>query len=160
MDCSPPVSFVHGISQVRILEWFAISSSRGSSWPRDWTHVSWVSCISCFGRWILYHSATGEANDIREKWQNYSCKHEQEAKFVSVSCVNFGGKKITGFNSNSYLLAVWPWASYFASLSLSCFVSIMEIIIYTFSQKATVWCDTHTQMHTYMYIHIWLICDW
>ena len=38
-----------GISQARKLEWVAISSSRGSSWPRDWT------CISCIGRWILYH---------------------------------------------------------------------------------------------------------
>ena len=38
MDCSPPDS-VHGISQARILEWVAISS-RGSSWPRDQTHIS------------------------------------------------------------------------------------------------------------------------
>ena len=41
LDCSPPDSSVHGISQARILEWVAISFSRGSSWPRDWTHVSW-----------------------------------------------------------------------------------------------------------------------
>ena len=41
MDCSPPDSSVHGILQTRILEWVAISSSRGSSWPRDRT---WVSC--------------------------------------------------------------------------------------------------------------------
>ena len=40
MDCSPPVSSVHGISQAGKLEWVAISSSRGSSQPRDWTHVS------------------------------------------------------------------------------------------------------------------------
>ena len=44
MDCSPPGSSVHGISQARILEWAAISFSRGSSQPRDRT---WVSCISC-----------------------------------------------------------------------------------------------------------------
>ena len=35
MDCSPPGSSVHGISQARILEWVAISSSRGASSPRD-----------------------------------------------------------------------------------------------------------------------------
>ena len=35
MDCSPLGSSVHGISQARILEWIAISFSRGSSWPRD-----------------------------------------------------------------------------------------------------------------------------
>ena len=41
-------SSVHGIFQARILEWLAIFSSRGSSQPRDRTHVS------CTGRWILY----------------------------------------------------------------------------------------------------------
>ena len=43
MDCSPPGSSVLGISQARILEWVAISFSRGSSWPRDRT---WVSCVA------------------------------------------------------------------------------------------------------------------
>ena len=44
MDCSPLGSSVHGISQARILEWVAISFSRGSSGPRDWTRVSSVFC--------------------------------------------------------------------------------------------------------------------
>ena len=43
---------VHGIFQARKLDWVAISFSRGSSQPRDWTCDSWVSCI---GRRILYH---------------------------------------------------------------------------------------------------------
>ena len=47
MDCSPPGSSVHGISQARILEWVAISFSRGSSRPRDGTYVS------CIGRQML-----------------------------------------------------------------------------------------------------------
>ena len=42
MDSSPPGS-VHGILQARILEWVAISFSRGSSQPRDWTWVSYIS---------------------------------------------------------------------------------------------------------------------
>ena len=44
MDCSPPSSSVHGTSQARILEWVAISSSRGSSQLRDLTRVSGLSC--------------------------------------------------------------------------------------------------------------------
>ena len=40
MDCIPLASSVHGIFQARILEWVAISSSRGSPWPRDQTYVS------------------------------------------------------------------------------------------------------------------------
>ena len=46
MDCSLPGSSVHGILQARILEWFAISFSRGSSGPRNQTHISCVSCIT------------------------------------------------------------------------------------------------------------------
>ena len=40
MDCSPPGPSLHGILQARILERVAISLSRGSSWPKDWTRVS------------------------------------------------------------------------------------------------------------------------
>ena len=54
LDFSPPCSFVHGISQARTLEWFAISFSRGTSWPKDQIHIS---CISCIGRQVLYHCA-------------------------------------------------------------------------------------------------------
>ena len=43
VDCSPPGSSVHGILQARILEWVAISSSRGFSRPRDRTQVSRIS---------------------------------------------------------------------------------------------------------------------
>ena len=48
MDCSLPASSVHGILQARLLEWVAIAFSRGSSWPRDRTHVF------CIGRRVLY----------------------------------------------------------------------------------------------------------
>ena len=65
MDCNPPGSPVHGISQARILEWVVISYFRGSSQPRDPTHVS---CISCFGRQILYRCATWEA-PISHSWK-------------------------------------------------------------------------------------------
>ena len=46
MDCSLPGSSVNGILQARILEWVAISFSRGSSWYRDWIPVSCGSCIA------------------------------------------------------------------------------------------------------------------
>ena len=46
----PPGFSVHGISQARILEWVAVSFSKRSCQPRDWTHVS---CISCISRQIL-----------------------------------------------------------------------------------------------------------
>ena len=45
MPCNLPGSCVHGIFQARTLEWFAISYSKESSWPRHWTHISWVFCV-------------------------------------------------------------------------------------------------------------------
>ena len=52
IDHSLPVSSVHGILHARILEWVAISSSRGSSEPRHQTCISYISCI---GTQVLYH---------------------------------------------------------------------------------------------------------
>ena len=58
MDCSPPVSSVHGIFEVRILEWVAIIS-KGSSWPGDWTcHLLHWQTYS------LYHWVTWEAHEL------------------------------------------------------------------------------------------------
>ena len=63
VDCSPPGFSVHGILQVRILEWLAIPFSRGSSWPRDWSHIS---CIS--GRFFTVRPTKEVPYSI------YSCK--------------------------------------------------------------------------------------
>ena len=75
MDCcSPPGSSVHGTSQARILGWVAIPYSR-SSWPRDRTQDS---CISCIGKLILYLCATWEATKGRtvlSKWKGLGGQH-------------------------------------------------------------------------------------
>ena len=79
MDHSPPGSSVHGILQARILEWVAISPSRGSSWPRDWTYISYVSCTDS---WILYEadSSVGLSEKLghiqfsrQEYWSGLPC---------------------------------------------------------------------------------------
>ena len=59
MDCSPPGSSVHGILQARILEWVAISFSRGSSQPRDWTQVSRIAS-RCFNLWAKFFFCKGQ----------------------------------------------------------------------------------------------------
>ena len=58
MDCSPPGSSVHGIFQAIILEWIAVSFSRGSSQPRNWT---WISCIAgrFFTDWVMRENQKG-----------------------------------------------------------------------------------------------------
>ena len=57
MDCSPPDSSVHEILQARILEWVAISFSRGFSWPRDGT----VSLVP--------HALAGEFFTTNATWE-------------------------------------------------------------------------------------------
>ena len=60
IDCSPPGSSVHGMFQARTLEWlWDFFLSPGTFLTRDQTHVS---CISCSGRWFLYHCATWNLN--------------------------------------------------------------------------------------------------
>ena len=55
IDYRPPSSSVHGILQARILESLAVSSSRGSSRPRDWTCMYYIFAL----QEILYHWAIG-----------------------------------------------------------------------------------------------------
>ena len=69
MDCSPPGCSVHGILQVRILEWVAMPSSRGSSQPRDRTQVHHIS-----GRFFTI-LATREAQEYW-RWVAYPFSRE------------------------------------------------------------------------------------
>ena len=82
MDCSPPGS-VHGISQVRILEWGAISFSKGPSWPRDRTRVSciaggfftnWATRESCgwLGTKLIPHQSAAA-----EQWEQRAIRARQ-----------------------------------------------------------------------------------
>ena len=88
MDSSPPGSSVHEISQARILDWVAISSSKGSSQTRDQTCVS---CGSCIAGGFFTTSITWEAlmsyvllgiyfnktiSDLQIWWKPYSYSHE------------------------------------------------------------------------------------
>ena len=66
MDCSHLVPSVCGIFQARILEWVALSYSKGSSWPMYWTYVSHSSCT---GRWIIYHWAN--SSNLSLFWLNF-----------------------------------------------------------------------------------------
>ena len=71
MDCNPSGSSVPGISPARILEWVAISSSRGSSW----------GVLHCW--WILYHYSTWEARHVKCLPPNYTLiSSESKCYFV------------------------------------------------------------------------------
>ena len=92
MDCSPSGSSVHRILQARILEWVAMPSSRGSSQPRNRTHISGVSCIA--GRFFthchlgspLYHKII-----LEEVQFNWLIEVDINFLFIAnrfVSCAN------------------------------------------------------------------------
>ena len=82
VDCSPPGSSVHGISQARTLEWVAIPFAGGSSRPGDGTlHGPRVSCIS---RQILYRWLSHEAEYY--KTNNLSTRTNLPALSLSLPC--------------------------------------------------------------------------
>ena len=110
MNCSPPGSSVHGILQARILEWIAISFSRGSSWLRNQTRSpalqadslltelwgkpisffrasSWPrdwACVSCIGRQILNQWTTRE---ISVPHVTPVCYCNSRLVITDISCV-------------------------------------------------------------------------
>ena len=84
--CSPSGSSVHGISQARILEWVAISFSRGSSLPRDQTIKPTVPALA--GGFFTYHWATRE-----EGWGQ--ANHELNGGFPGVFNSNLAGQPPT-----------------------------------------------------------------
>ena len=137
MDCSPPGSSIHRIFQARVLEWIAISFSRGSSWPRDRT---WVSCIAgrCFTIWATLFSTPSPAfivcrvfDDGHSDWcevishcsfdlhfsNNKQCWASFHV-FVSHLCVFFGEMSAWVF------FPLFDWVVYFAGIEL------YELLVY------------------------------
>ena len=80
MDCRPSASSVHGIILTRILEWIDMPFSRGSSWPRDRTSIS---CVSCIGRQIIHPWVTWEALAFRKAFPERD--ELRQGSFVSKS---------------------------------------------------------------------------
>ena len=70
-DSATSGSYIHGILQARILEWVAVSSSRGSSWPRDQTHFLCVSCIP--GRFFIVEQLGKPNIKITHLYWTYVC---------------------------------------------------------------------------------------
>ena len=112
MDCPPSGSTVHGISQIRIVEWVAIYSSRGSSWSRDQIF------ISCIGRGNLYCRATREA-----QMQNSCMKGKIWGGVRSAGCVSFFwlvGREIRRCYSWNVLLSLKLPSSLWSHVSQPC----------------------------------------
>ena len=86
MDCSLPGSPVRGIFQARILEWIAISFSRGSSGPRNQTQVSWIAGRLLHCRQILTDWARREAHTLQELPAKFQEEILCYAVLITQSC--------------------------------------------------------------------------
>ena len=126
-DCSLPGSSVHGILRARILEWVTMPSSRGSCWPRFWTHISYVSCI---GRWVLYHlchlgSPCKTINSHNKKVLKQSeLKNKTHHRFQSLEFTEAAFRK--GLFLYHFLLIKF---SLFKNVSISMFYKCIKDII-------------------------------
>ena len=116
IDCSLPGFSVHGMFQARILERVDTSFSWGSSWHRDQTHISGISCI---GQWVLYHWATREAEKADTMSQTKIAGADdshipsklptmsmQSIQTFSSQSLHLPGKDVPGFR---ILLCLCPW---------------------------------------------------
>ena len=87
MDCIPPGSSVRGIFPARILKWVAISSPRGSSQPRDQTHVSCVSCTE--GRFFISEPPGKPPNRHKRRNHTIIIQFPKDKNYISVFYVYF-----------------------------------------------------------------------
>jgi len=84
--CQAPLSWK---SLGKITGVVAISSSKGSSPPSDWTRVS---CVSCIGWWVLYHWAT-QFNH----WDSWKRERDTEESVLERSCLRKAWTTVSGF---------------------------------------------------------------
>ena len=125
MNCSLPGSSVHGISQARILEWVAISSSKGSSWPRDQTRVSYI------GRQVLYHCSTCETHNpiwLVSLWEE-EIRTQREAQEGMCTwekpCEDAGTWHLSASLAAGWMTLLTPWSWTFPSRVMREYVSVV-----------------------------------
>ena len=107
MDCSLSGSSVHGIFQARVLEWVAISFSKGSSRPRDWTQVSriagrhftvWATSEVLFPQKVYWVTSF-----LKEPLWRAKMDFLQKANYKNLNKSNTKTHNITCFISNDCL---------------------------------------------------------
>ena len=99
MDYSWPSSSIHGIFHTRILEWVAISSSRKSSQPRDWTQISDIvgrcftvrASLRQFSFYICicskFHILSNSLNTVFQYHLSYELKHKNKQFWKIFECI-------------------------------------------------------------------------
>ena len=102
MECSLQGSSVQGILQARILEQVVMPSSRASSWPRDWTRISRISCIA---DGFFTHWATKGKETTKILWEFHSYllpTKDSEWNYLSLVKAYTGSRLIPGHLIRGY----------------------------------------------------------
>ena len=137
MDCSLPGSSLHGILQARVLEWVAISSSRGSSQPRDQTRVSHIPGIKVFSnklvvfiRWPKYCSFSFSISPSNEYLKL------EDLNWFDLLAVQGALKSLLQHHSSKASI-LWPSAFFMVQLSNLHMTTgkIIALTIWTFISK-------------------------
>ena len=128
MDCTLPGSSVHGISQTRILEWFAISLSRGSYWRYRFAPLltQGSNLHLQIGRWILSYWNTREAShlDANVKQTVYLFWKFPRPEFLSCNLIHCMGRchlaMFASTSGNKALTNWWKKKSKYSAHSYCC----------------------------------------
>ena len=132
MYCSSSGSSVHGISQARILEWIAISFSRGSSWPMDQT------CISCISiQWLVTSESPGKPERrwwcmckylVSRVWPTGGCQAAQVPLALLSGLPVWSNNKVTWFGAVSGPWSLWALSSLFClSFQMNHFIKMKHL---------------------------------
>ena len=110
MNCSQPGSFVHGIFQARIVEWVAISFSRGSFHPRD---RAWVSYI-CILHWQVDCLPPSHLGNPSIRMLQFKRKKKEAIGFWEPLKKGVVGRRKlkTQHKFGSRFRTLWPWVVY------------------------------------------------
>ena len=111
----PPGSSVHGVLQARILEWVAISFSRGSPWPRAGTQGSLLSGKESHCRWVIRETNTQMCVLHVNRYKHVS--YIQMVARLETTRKNKGDWFVSIVRAKfKFIELVWPWEPY----SISC----------------------------------------
>ena len=114
-DYNPPGSSVCGVLQASRLEWVAISSSRGSSQPRDRTRIC---CVSCFGRQVFNHWTTWDTWNGNKPYYWVPCTPPSSGRLLPGITERAWTQDLETTGSLIYLTSKWVNRASLSQVSL------------------------------------------
>ena len=126
MNCILPSSSIHGIFQTKILKQVTISFSRGSSQPRNQTHVS---CISCNGRKFLYQLSLKGRSSRDDCTMSFYIKDLIICRFWYTGGVGIPGMNLLWFRGLTIIAYVYIYTYIYVYFHCSIF-DIFLLCIY------------------------------